>query len=71
MRFRPDDKFFVVVDASPVSEMADIWFESSLRHLMNQFRGGLTLEENPTIFTDKDEALREARRRLKNPQRKT
>lgn len=71
MRFRPDDKFFVVVDASPISELGDIWFESSLRNLMNQFRGGLTLEENPTIFTSQGETLREARRRLKNPQRKT
>jgi len=70
MRFRPDDKFFVVVDASPMSELVDVCFESSLRHLLNQFRGGLTLEENPTIFTSQAEALREARRRLKNPRRK-
>ena len=52
MRIGPDDKFWVVVDATPESEMGDILFETTLRGLDLQFKGGLSMEQNPTIFTD-------------------
>ena len=64
MRFAVDDKLWVVVDAQPASELADIMFEASLRDLENQFKGGLTVAENPTLFTDRHEAEREAIARM-------
>jgi len=64
MRFGPDDTFWVVVDPTPASEMGDVVFESSLRELELQFKGGLTIDRNPTIFTDRREAEIEAYGRL-------
>lgn len=64
MRLGPDDKFWVVVDPSPVSELDDILFETTLRGLGLQFKGGLTMDQNPTIFTDHQEAKYEAFGRL-------
>jgi len=64
VRFRPDDPFWVVTDPTPDSTLADICFETTLRSLERQLRGGLTIAENPTIFTDRVEAEAEARVRL-------
>ena len=64
MRYGPDDKFWVVVDPTPESEMGDILFETSLRGLELQFKGGLTMAQNPTIFSDQQEAKYEAFGRL-------
>ncbi len=64
MRYGPDDKFWCVTDPRPESDLADVCFETSLRSLERQFRGGLTIGENPTIFTDRAEAEGEARLRL-------
>lgn len=64
MRYGPDDKFWCVTDPRPNSEHADICFETSVRSLERQFRGGLTIGENPTIFTDRAEAEAEAHLRL-------
>ncbi len=64
MRFGPDDKFWVVVDATPESEESDILFEASVRRLELQFKGGLTMAQNPTIFTDEKAAKVEAFGRL-------
>ena len=64
MRFGPRDKFWLVRDPSPFSELADVLSEVSLVELEQQFRGGLTLAENPTIFTNRVEAETEARTRL-------
>jgi hypothetical protein len=64
MRFGPDDKFWVVTDPTAKSEIQDILFQASLRELELQFKGGLTTDENPTLFTDKAEAEVEARGRL-------
>jgi hypothetical protein len=64
MRFGPDHKFHVVVDPGTESELADILFEASLRDLDLQFKGGLTMAEHPTLFTDKGEAEVEAYGRL-------
>ncbi len=64
MRFGTDDKFLVVVDPTLESTLGDILFEASLRDLELHFRGGLKAEHNPTIFTDRAEAEREAQGRL-------
>ena len=64
MRFGPDDTFWVVTNPSPVSTLEDVLFETSLRELELQFKGGLTIDANPTIFTDRSEARVEADRRL-------
>ena len=64
MRLGPDDTFWVVTDASPESEMADVCFRGSLRGIERQFKGGLTMANNPTLFTDEAEARREADGRL-------
>ena len=64
MKFGPDDKFWVCVDPTPVSELGDVLYQSSLRELELQFKGGLTIEENPTLFTDAKEAEVEAKRRM-------
>jgi hypothetical protein len=60
MRFGPDDRFWVVVDPTPESEEGDCVFEASLRKLDLQFKGGLTMDRNPTLFTDESEARIEA-----------
>jgi hypothetical protein len=60
MRFGPDDKFWVITDPTFESEEDDCVFETSLRKLDLQFKGGLTMDRNPTIFTDENEARVEA-----------
>lgn len=64
MRYGPDDKFWVVVDAAPESTLPDILFQASLHDLERQFKGGLTMDEHPTLFTDEREAEVEAYGRL-------
>ena len=64
MRYGLDDKFWVVVDPTPDSELGDVCFETTLHGLELQFRGGLSAAQNPTLFTDEDEAKLEAYGRL-------
>ena len=64
MRFGPDDKLWVVVDPTPSSQTEDVVFEASLRQIELQFKGGLTMDQNPTLFTDENEARVEAFGRL-------
>ncbi len=64
MRFGPEDKFWVVTDPAPESELGDILFQASLKDLEVQFKGGLTMDQHPTLFTEKEEAEREAQARL-------
>ena len=64
MRYGPDDEFWVVLDPTPASEMVDILFTTSLRTLRLQFLGGLSMKQNPTMFTDEREATLEAARRV-------
>ena len=64
MRYGPDDKFWCVTDPTPQSELADVCFETSLRSIERQFKGGLTCGQNPTIFTDRAEAEADAHLRL-------
>ncbi len=60
MRYGPDHKFWVVVDPTPSSTQEDIVFKASLKDLELQFKGGLTIGENPTLFTEQQEAEVEA-----------
>ena len=64
MKFGPDDQMWVVVDPTPESELSDVLFESSLRKLALQFKGGLSMDANPTIFSDRQLAEYEAFGRL-------
>ena len=64
MRFGPDDDFWVVVDPTPESQLEDVVFRATLRRLELQFKGGLTMDRNPTLFTDEKEAKVEAFGRL-------
>jgi len=64
MRYGPDDKFWVVTDPKSDCELEDIVFQASLRDLELQFKGGLQIAENPTLFTDEKEARYDAYGRL-------
>ena len=64
MRYGPQEKFWVVVDPKEHSTLEDIVFQASLKDLELQFKGGLTIEENPTLFTEQQEAEIEAYGRL-------
>lgn len=65
MRIGPNDRLlWVVVDPTPQSETGDILFQASLADLVLQFKGGLTMARNPTLFTEKKEAELEAFGRL-------
>ena len=64
MRFSSRDEFYVVTNAKPESSLGDVCFRTNLEGLVNQFRGGLTFEDNPTIFSEKEEAEQEAHARL-------
>ncbi len=64
MRFGPDDTLWVVTDPTRESEVGDILFKASLRKLALQFKGGLDIERNVTLFTEKSEAEVEAFGRL-------
>lgn len=64
MRYGPDDAFWCVTAPTTQSTLADICFQTSLRSLERQFLGGLSIGDNPTIFTDRAEAEGEAHLRL-------
>ena len=64
MRYGPHDKFWVVTNPTPDSVIDDILFETTIEGLMNQFRGGLKIAHNPTLFSDHGEAAIEAADRL-------
>ena len=64
MRYGPDHKFWVVTDPKSSSSLDDILFQASLKDLELQFRGGLSIDENPTLFTERDEAEAEVHGRF-------
>jgi hypothetical protein len=69
MRCGPNDKFWMVIDPTPRSELADVLFETTLRGLALQLAGGLSMDRNPTMFGGREEARREAEQRLAAAQR--
>ena len=64
MRFDASTTFYLVTDAGPGSELSDIFNKTNLIGLLNQFKGGLTLDQHPTIFSNQAEAKAEAEERL-------
>jgi hypothetical protein len=64
MRIALDDPIWLVTNPTALSTLADILYQTTLRGLELQFKGGLTAAENPTVFTDKAEAEVQARIRL-------
>ncbi|MCK6481659.1 MAG: hypothetical protein L6R43_16405 [Planctomycetes bacterium] len=64
MRYGPKDPFWMVTNPTPNSELVDICFETSLENLALQVKGGLSMDADPTLFTDRAEAEVEARCRL-------
>jgi len=64
MRYGPKDAFWMVTNPTPTSELADICFETSLENLALQMKGGLSMDADPTLFTDRAEAEVEAHCRL-------
>ena len=64
MRYGPKDTFIIVTNPTPNSELADICFETSLENLALQLKGGLSMDADPTLFTDRAEAEVEAHCRL-------
>lgn len=64
MRYDTDYMFWIVVDPQAESVMGDILYQASLRDIGHQFKGGLTADDNPTLFTEKKEAEIEAYGRM-------
>ncbi len=64
MKIGPTDKFWVVVDPGPESEIGDTLFETTIEGLSLQFKGGLGMRQRPAIFTDRQEAEAEVLSRL-------
>jgi len=58
------EKLWCVTDPTKDSTLADVCFETTLAGLALQFKGGLTMEMHPTLFTEHAEAEAEAHRRL-------
>ena len=54
------EKFWVVTLPKPESVLEDILFETDIKGLALQFRGGLREEDIHAVFTDKPEAAKEA-----------
>ena len=65
MRIAHDGTFWIVLDPSPGrTEMSSILVETSLRDLELQIKGGMTCGRDAVIYTEGDEAERDARARL-------
>lgn len=58
------DRFWVVTDPTPESEIGDILFETDVRGFVLQVRGGLDEDRRPTIFADRESAEADAMARL-------
>jgi hypothetical protein len=58
------DKIWCVTDPTRESTPADVCFETTLAGMCLQFKGGLTMAMNPTLFTSREEAEAEAHLRL-------
>ena len=58
------DELWVVTDPTAASTLPDICFRTDLAGLALQFRGGLSMADNPLAFTTQDEAVEEGKHRL-------
>lgn len=60
----PLDRFWVVTDPTPDSELTDIFFETDASGFILQVRGGLDEDRRPRIFADREPAEADAIARL-------
>ena len=63
-RIAPHYRIHLVLNATQDSVLADVLTETTLAELGAMFRGGLSAERNPTVYTRREEAERDARARL-------
>ena len=61
-RIATRERIHLVVDATSESELADVLCETTIAELASMFRGGLSASRNPTLYTQREEAERDARR---------
>ncbi|MFM8386654.1 MAG: hypothetical protein ACKOCB_07575 [Planctomycetia bacterium] len=64
MRIDAKTPIWVVSDPGPASTLPDVCFQTTLDGLRLQFAGGLTMDDNPTVFTSGEEAHEDAKNRL-------
>lgn len=57
-------KFWAVTSASPVSELEDILFETTVKDMMTQAKGGLESRELIGVFKDHAAAMKLAKEHL-------
>jgi hypothetical protein len=58
------DRFWVVTDPTPVSEIVDILFECDVPGFIRQVKGGLSEQDHPTFYADRSSAEADALARL-------
>ncbi|MBK6942616.1 MAG: hypothetical protein IPH13_20765 [Planctomycetes bacterium] len=63
-RLGPHDQFWLVTDATLESVLADVLTRTTLSRFALMLRGGLSMDEHPTIFLDRADAIEEAGKRL-------
>jgi hypothetical protein len=64
MRIDADTPLWLVTDAGQHSTLPDVCSRTTLRGLMQQVLGGLDASQNPTLYTDEEEAHQDASNRL-------
>ena len=67
MKITTETKLWIVIDPTPVSEMADIFFQADMRGLERIIVGSLPermTDKNMTIYTKESEASLDAIERL-------
>lgn len=58
------EQFWLVTDASPVSELIDVMSKCSAEEFLLQVKGGLTASDHPTIYLDEETAKQDAVARI-------
>ena len=64
MKIDQNTRFWVVTDAGPHAELGDVCFETDLRGLGLQVKGGLDLSGNVALYDNQDEAVEDGKNRL-------
>jgi hypothetical protein len=50
------ERFWVVTDPAPISEVVDILFECDVAGFIRQIKGGLSEQDHPTFHADRSSA---------------
>jgi hypothetical protein len=58
------ERFWVVTDPTPISEIGDILFACDVPGFIRQIKGGLSEEDRPTFYADRSSAEADALARL-------